>query len=88
MSKLAQEDIDLLYWHATAKMRQGSFRSAMQFFGYLFNDHINFNVGLALAYCAYRENEKNYAKDILNKITPVNPRETKLYERLRKRVEA
>jgi hypothetical protein len=86
MSKLSKEDFDMLYWHASSKMRHGEFRSATQFFRYLFDEKPVFHIGMAFAYCAYRDGEKQYAGDILGKFSPTTPQEERLYERLLRRV--
>lgn len=87
MSKLNPEDLQMLYWHATTKMRQGAFRSGAQFFNYVFNENPNFHTGLALAYCLYREKNLERAHTILQKINPISDKDQRFYERLLQRVE-
>ncbi len=86
MNEITQEDLDMLYWHAVAKMRQGSFKTASQFFGYVFGEKKTFCVGLALAYSFYRDGNPREAKEVLMQIMPTSPRETKFHERLLRRV--
>jgi hypothetical protein len=85
MSNVTNEDIDFLYWHAMNKMRAGNFYSAHQFFRYVMSVRPSFYTGLAMAYCSIRENKRSGALHDLKKITPTNPREQRLYDRLLKR---
>lgn len=86
MNRLTKEDFDMLYWHATTKMRHGEFHSATQYFRYLFEERKSFHIGLAMAYCAYRDGEKQYASEILAQISPENSQDDKFYQRLLRRV--
>lgn len=88
MSEITPEDIDFLYWHAVNKMRSGSFYSAHQFFRYVMGERPSFMTGLAMAYCAIRENDKAQAAYDLSLITPQDDRQKRLYERLLRRTKA
>ena len=87
MNKLSLDEQNLLYWHAVSKMHQGSFLAARIIFAYLFDKNPAFYIGLACAYCASRDGDGEYAKGVLQTLTPENLAQTKLLNRLTRRLE-
>ena len=86
MSNFTKEDVDLLYWHAVGKMRNGQFYGAHQFFRYVWQIAPSFEASLALAYCALRDRNLEQARIDLAKVVPNNARQERLYKRLAKRI--
>lgn len=85
---MTNEDFDLLYWHAVNMMRQGSFRTASQYFRYCFEERRDFYIGLGHVYCLVRDGQLSEAQHALRHLAPHvgSDRQRRLFDRMERRL--